>query len=655
MSPARPLPTALAAALLAAAVLVLPSPRSASAEHLLGAHVSILDAAGPEGDSGDDATLAFTVEAGAPLHTGFTVQYSTVDGTATAADDYVAVADGELTFSPAQSSATLEISLVGDADVEDFETFQVRLTSSSSNVQMTRDTATGTIRNDDPPDLAISDGSAVEGDASVVLFATLTEPMATPVTVDYETVDGTARAGSDYTAANGTLEIPVGGRSGEIRVDVLDDDMPEGNEMFRVVLSNVQNAVLVDAQAEVLFVDDDMRANAGPDETADTEELVAFTGAATGGQGTHRYTWDFGDGSADATGKEVLHGYARAGRYTVTLTVTDGAGHRATDTASVTVTDTSAVRRSSGPTRIETALDVSRDHWTSSLDVVLAYAHNFPDALAAGGFAAGLDAPLLLSEREHLRDDVRAELQRLGAEKVWILGGGAVISGDVEQQLRVLGYRVERIAGDDRFATAGQIALRAGAVRTREVVVALGAHDDENRAWPDALSAGSFAALAEPPPTLLTLPTVLPVPTEQALAELGTSKVWLLGGTAAVAPSVEERLRALGYQVERIAGQHRFDTSAKVAAAVLARRPAGQAHPVFATGEQYPDGLTGGGLAGQVGGPVVLVPAAGLDPVPSVRELVTANADRFDTATVVGGTQAVSEATRQQLEAAMKA
>ncbi|MUV90375.1 PKD domain-containing protein [Halapricum sp. CBA1109] len=54
------------------------------------------------------------------------------------------------------------------------------------------------------------------------------------------------------------------------------------------------------------------------------------------------YEWDFtGDGTTDATGRQVTHTFDSEGSYDVTLTVADGSGETADDTASTTVEVTS--------------------------------------------------------------------------------------------------------------------------------------------------------------------------------------------------------------------------------------------------------------------------------------------------------------------------
>jgi len=78
---------------------------------------------------------------------------------------------------------------------------------------------------------------------TVKLSAAATEA----VTVDYSTVDGTAKAGSDYTATSGKLTFAAGEISKTVAVKVLSDSVTEGNETFSLKLSNATKATIGDA------------------------------------------------------------------------------------------------------------------------------------------------------------------------------------------------------------------------------------------------------------------------------------------------------------------------------------------------------------------------------------------------------------------------
>ena len=101
------------------------------------------------------------------------------------------------------------------------------------------------------PTISISNATATENtDASMSFDVTLDQPATQTVTVDWTTVDGTATAGSDYTAGSGTLTFAQGESSKTITIAILDDSVNEGSETFLVNLSNVSGAVISDSQGE---------------------------------------------------------------------------------------------------------------------------------------------------------------------------------------------------------------------------------------------------------------------------------------------------------------------------------------------------------------------------------------------------------------------
>jgi hypothetical protein len=92
-------------------------------------------------------TLSFDVQLSHPTGTAVTVNYATADGTAKAGSDYRATS-GTVTIPAGQDSATIQVTVIGDADVEPDETLTVTLTS-SSGATISVPSATGTIINDD--------------------------------------------------------------------------------------------------------------------------------------------------------------------------------------------------------------------------------------------------------------------------------------------------------------------------------------------------------------------------------------------------------------------------------------------------------------------------------------------------------------------------
>ena len=122
-------------------------------------------------------------------------------------------------------------------------------------------TVTVTLIDDESaPTVSLGSASAAEGDGGVsalVFDVALSPASASEVTVEWATADGTAVAGEDYEAATGTLTFAPGETAGTIGVRVLGDESPEGDEQFRVMLSDARGAALGEATAAGTIVDDD--------------------------------------------------------------------------------------------------------------------------------------------------------------------------------------------------------------------------------------------------------------------------------------------------------------------------------------------------------------------------------------------------------------
>ena len=104
------------------------------------------------------------------------------------------------------------------------------------------DRATVTItNNDDKSGITIAPAAATEGDSGstdMTFTLNLAQAVTEAVTVNYVTSDGTATAGSDYTAVtNGTTTIPANSTSATFTVPVTGDTTEEANETFNVTIS----------------------------------------------------------------------------------------------------------------------------------------------------------------------------------------------------------------------------------------------------------------------------------------------------------------------------------------------------------------------------------------------------------------------------------
>ncbi len=89
--------------------------------------------------------------------------------------------------------------------------------------------------------------SSAPNTVDAVFTVKLSQAYNQTVTVDYTTADGTAKAGSDYTATSGKLTFAAGETAKTVTVKVLSDSVNEGIENFSLKLSNPTKATIADA------------------------------------------------------------------------------------------------------------------------------------------------------------------------------------------------------------------------------------------------------------------------------------------------------------------------------------------------------------------------------------------------------------------------
>lgn len=266
-----------------------------------------------------------------------------------------------------------------------------------------------------------------------------------------------------------------------------------------------------------------------------------------------------------------------------------------------------ALQRLAGDGRIQTAIEVSQRTYDAASTVLLARADAYPDALAGSPLATAEAAPLLLNPVDSVNDDVAAEIDRLGADRIVLLGGEDALSNEVAE----------------------------------------GGNADPGRGWPDALSASGLAA-SEGIPILLATSDSLPEETAQRLGP--HLDVVVVGGTTAVDTQVAATLDDLAGTVSRLSGATRYGTSAAVAEEAL-DRGLDLSTVWVATGLDFPDALTAGAAAGAMGTTLLLVDGQGLDASAETRDFLSARAATIDTVLVAGGEQAVTAEVVARLEA----
>ncbi len=220
--------------------------------------ITINDVSVTEGDTGTK-TVDFTVTLSTSSTLTVNVDYATADGTATAGNDYQSTS-GTLSFAPSETTKHVTVTIIGDTLDEPNETFFVNL-SNATNATILDNQGQGTITdNDAAPSISINDVSVAEGDTGTTnanFTVTLSAASGQTVTVNYVTADGTATAGSDYTAASGTVTFTPGQTQQTISVTVNGDTTFEPNETFFVNLNTPTNATISDTQGQGTITNDD--------------------------------------------------------------------------------------------------------------------------------------------------------------------------------------------------------------------------------------------------------------------------------------------------------------------------------------------------------------------------------------------------------------
>jgi VCBS repeat-containing protein len=130
--------------------------------------------------------------------------------------------------------------------------------------------------------LAVSDAEVLEGDAGtkkLVFTVSIIGPSTGTVTVNYATSNGSATAGSDYTAASGTLTFAPGETSKQVEVTIAGETVNEIDEALTLTLSNSAGLPIGDAIGIGTILNDDAKAS------------IADAAVAEGNSGTKTLTF----------------------------------------------------------------------------------------------------------------------------------------------------------------------------------------------------------------------------------------------------------------------------------------------------------------------------------------------------------------------------
>ncbi|MGO1042828.1 S-layer protein SlpA [Clostridioides difficile] len=242
-----------------------------------------------------------------------------------------------------------------------------------------------------------------------------------------------------------------------------------------------------------------------------------------------------------------------------------------------------------GEDRIETAIELSYKYYNSDDDnavtdiaadnVVLVGSQAIVDGLVASPLASEKHAPLLLTSKDKLDSNVKSEIKRVmdlkttsginTSKKVYLAGGVNSISKDVENELKDLGVKVVRLAGDDRYETSLAIADEVGLDNDKAFVVG-------GTGLADAMSIAPVASQLKNSNGNMNVVDgdATPIVVVDGKAKdinaatedfLDNAQVDIIGGENSVSKDIEEAIDdATGKEPNRTSGDDRQDTNAEV-------------------------------------------------------------------------------------------
>lgn len=295
------------------------------------------------------------------------------------------------------------------------------------------------------------------------------------------------------------------------------------------------------------------------------------------------------------------------------------------------------IQRLSGDNRYETSVEVSEKNFKSADTVVLASGQNIADALVASSYADIEEAPILLTNKNSISDEVLDEIERLKADKVVIVGGQSSISSSVESRLKKEDIKVTRISGSDRFDTSDKLSQEVSRLskKSSQAILVNGYKNI------DALSVSSLATKEELP-ILLNGRNALNMSVKNRLKQMNVNKVYIIGGNNSISSDVEKELKRMQISVVRLSGTDRYETSANIAK--YAYKDFDEA--IVASGENPVDALAASTLTGKKEAPILLT---NKNKIPKSIKKIIEDMD-IGKITIVGGENSITDNVMDDME-----
>jgi putative cell wall-binding protein len=367
--------------------------------------------------------------------------------------------------------------------------------------------------------------------------------------------------------------------------------------------------------------------------------------------GTSPLTWAVASGalpaglSLDATNGTIFGTAMRVQDASFSVTATNSAGaHTQAFTLAVVREGDASWQRLAGEHRYATMAAISQSGFTSANVVFLTTGENFPDALCASGLAGLNEAPIVLTTPSALSSHAASEIARLAPKLIYILGDPKAVSQEIEDKLKGQGYKTERLAGADRYATALAIYAKGTGFWSKTAIVTTGRSPN---GFADALSIASWAWASRSPVFLVNNAGLLDAATQAAILSGGFGDVLILGDTVSVSADITSQLGS-GYSYTRLGGIDRYETSMLIAQWVLDQGTLDVGSMAVTRGDNFPDALAAGALCGKLGSVLLLVKDQATAHT-GIDKIIATHKARIVQGFILGDDKSVSDALAQKV------
>lgn len=206
------------------------------------------------------------------------------------------------------------------------------------------------------------------------------------------------------------------------------------------------------------------------------------------------------------------------------------------------------------------SVKLSEATYPSAENVIITGPKGTPDTLSSAPLSGFLQAPILITDNNRLRREVKAEIERLGAKNIYITSGIDVVNRSVRDELISEGYKIIDLSSGDRYQTAERVAKyildnsNSGNNIDKTILI-------NGKNYADAPSISAFA-YRETSPILLTNGKILRKETFEIIKN--KENLLIVGGENSVPKAMAEKLNNNYIKIARLKGKDRYETSQQI-------------------------------------------------------------------------------------------